>query len=551
MANGSMPRIRTGRSTVYTRGGIVCSASPLAASAGIGVLNAGGNAFDAAVATAAVETVTIPASCGIGGEPFVLLYEAKTGKVHGLSGSGKAPLGVDRDFFVSRGHSIMPQTGPHAAAIPGEAGAYQEIIERFGTMSLAKLLEPAIGYAEEGYPIPTRLSGAFRNLFDKLKLYKDTADIFTNGDKPFNEGEIFANKNLANTLRRIGQNGSDEMYKGDTAREMVRAFQAAGGVYTLEEFADHKTEWYEPPISTTYRGHTVFETAPPSHGLMLLEMLNIMDGFDVADLGFYTSDLVHMMVEAKKLAYADRNAYMGDLAFVDSPLEELISKSFADQRRQLFDNNTTLTEAVAGPLSAPVPGDDNTSYFCVIDAEGNAASFIHSLSNGFGSGFVAGNTGVILNNRIGRGFSLVEGHPNVIEPGKRTMHTLNAYMVMKEGKPFMVSGTPGGDSQIMWNAQVITNVVDFGMNAQQAVEAPRWNNSPGTDPATIDNPFTLELEAGMTDEHVDSLKARGHNVVMRNPDTYGGAVQLIVVDSETGVRSAGSDSRTDGHAAAL
>ncbi len=551
MATGVKPNFVTGRSTVYTTGGIVCSVSPLAASAGIGVLREGGNAFDAAIATAAVEAVTVNAGCGLGGEPFVLMYEARTGRTYGLSGSGKAPRAASRDYFIGRGYKSMPLDGPLSAAIPGEVDAYVSILERFGTKPLARLLEPAIGYAEEGYPIPPRAARGYQSMLDRLRVYPDTARIFTRDGAPYRAGDVLVQKDLARTLRRVAQGGAEEFYRGETAREIVRALQAAGGLYTLEEFAQHRTEWYGPPLSTTYRGFTVYETALPSQGFLVLEMLNILEGFDLASLGFYSAEAVHIMVEAKKLAFADRNRYVGDPAFVASPVEELVSREFAARRRERIDLARAADKVEAGPLAASVPGDDNTSYFCVIDREGNAVSFIHSLSNAFGSCFVAGKTGVLLNNRVGRGFTLEEGHPNVIEPGKRTMHTLNAYMVFRDGKPYLVGGTPGGDRQPQWNVQVITNVIDYGMEPQQAVEAPRWVSLPGTDPETIDRPFVLELDHGMPPEEIERLKGKGHRVQVHAPGAPGGAAQLIMVDQSTGVRMAGSDPRTDGHAAAV
>ena len=542
-------KIETGRNTVYSGGGIVVSISPLAASAGARVLADGGNAFDAAIATAAVEAVTVPPACGVGGEPFVVLYDAKNGSVHGLNGSGKAPLAANRDFFIRRGHDFMPLQGPLAAAIPGEVMGWERINERFGTRPLASLLEPAIGYAENGYVISEELANGFRILNDKLAQFPDSRDIFTRDGAPLLPGDLLVQKNLARTLKKVASGGADAFYKGDIAREMARSIQAAGGLYTEAEFADHEVTWHDPPISSTYRGHDIYETTLPSQGFTLLEMMNILEGFDLADMGFYTAESVHTMVEAKKLAFADRNRYAGDPAFVRTPVHELISKPFAAMRRRLMTAASGFYEA--GPLPAPIPGDGNTSYFCVVDKDGNAASFIHSLSMGFGSGFVAGDTGVLLNNRVGRGFSLVEGHPNVIEGGKRTMHTLNAYMVMRDGRPYLVGGTPGGDRQVAWNAQVITNVLDHGMNAQQAVEAPRWTSTPGTDPHDVDDPFVLELEGGMTDENVAELRARGHDVRTHPGRVYGGSAKLIVIDPATQVRTAGSDPRTDGHAAAV
>ncbi len=551
MATASKPDIRVGRSAVFTKGGIVCSVSPLAASAGIGVLRDGGNAFDAAVATAAVEGVTNPAGCGLGGEVFVLAYHARSGGLFGLTSSGKAPGAATRDWFVSRGYDKMPRDGPLSVAIPGEVEAYVQILERFGSRPLASLLEPAIGYAENGYPIPPKQSRGFASTNRKLNSFPDTKAIFTKNGAPFEAGDVLVNKNLAKTLRRVAQGGADEFYRGDTGREIVRSLQAAGGIYSFEEFSQHEAEWYEPPISTTYRGHAVYETNPPSQGLVLLEMLNILEDFDLAGMGFYTAEAVHVMVEAKKLAFADRNAYMGDPAFIAAPTEELISKEHAARRRAQLSLHRATADVEAGMVASLVPGDDNTSYFCVVDAEGNALSFIHSLSAGYGSGFVAGNTGVLLNNRAGRGFSLEAGHPNVIEPGKRTMHTLNAYMVFKNGEPFLVGGTPGGDRQIVWNAQVITNVIDYGMDPQEAVEAPRWVSWPGTDPDHVAEPFIVELDLGMAPEDVEKLRALGHDVQLKPGGPTGGAAQLIMIDQATGVRKAGSDPRTDGHAAAI
>ena len=544
------PNISAGRSAVYTRGGMVCSISPLAASTGVGVLRDGGNAFDAAIATAAVEGVTVPAMCGLGGEPFVLMYEARSGRVFGLSGSGKAPMAATRDHFVGQGHKTMPPTGPLSAAIPGEVDAYATILERFGTRPLKKLMEPAIGYAEEGYPIPPLQANNFSEGLDKLRQDPQTSALFTRNGAPYRAGDILVQKDLAETLRRVAEGGVEEFYRGDTARELVRSLGEAGGLYTLDELAGHETELYEDPISTTYRGYTVYETAPPSQGLLVLQVLNILDGIDLAGMGFYSADAIHAMVEAKKLAFADRNRYMGDPRFVDIPLGELISKEFASKRRALIRKDRAASDIEAGALRGAVgAADGDTSYLCVVDREGNAVSFIHSLSNAFGSGFVAGRTGVLLNNRLGRGFSLVEGHPNVIEPGKRTMHTLNAYMIFKDAKPYMIGGTPGGDHQISWNAQVITNVLDHGMDAQEAVEAPRWTSLPGSDPATVDDPPVLHVHEDTPSQEVNKLRAMGHDVVLRPPRPSSGSAKVIIIDPDTGVRMGGCDPRSDGHAA--
>ena len=331
---------------------------------------------------------------------------------------------------------------------------------------------------------------------------------------------------------------------------MMQALQAAGGLYTQEEWAAHETILYEDLISTTYRGYTVYGANPPAQSNILLEMLNIMEGFDVASMGLLSTDRIHMMVEAKKLAYADRNRYINASDGLSDILRRILSKEHAASRRGLIDNKKASQEVEGGLVEAAAGDDGDTSYFCVVDREGNAVSFIHSLSHGFGSGLTLGNTGVLLNNRVGRGFSLVEGHPNVIEPGKYTMHTLAPYMVFKDEKPYFVGGTPGGDSQSQWNSQVISGIIDFGLDVQQAAEAPRWFGSPGTDPSNVDNPFTLKLEDGIPAGAWEELKARGHEVQPYPPQIMYGAVQLIMFNHETGVRMGGSEPRDDGHAAA-
>jgi len=547
MTNRWIGQVAAGRTVAYTKGGVVASTSPLAASTGIQVMKEGGNAFDAAVATAAVEAVALFPLCGVGGEAMVLMYEAKTNRIYGLSGSGRAPGAATRDFYVQQGYKAMPLEGAQSVAIPGEIDAYETILGRFGTKTLAQLLEPAIGYAEEGYPVYRRTSGYYFQGLDKVNRYPDSARNFTKSGLPYMVGEVFVQKDLARSLRRIAQGGSEEFYRGDLAREMVQALQAAGGQYTLEDWAAHKSILYNDPISTIYRGHTVYEANPPSQGLLVLEILNIIEGFDVASLGLITADRIHLMVEAAKLAYADRNKFIR----ADSPsdtLKRILSKEHAASRASRIDFDRASQE-VEADLVETAAGDENTSYFCVIDGQGNAVSFIHSLSNPFGSGFTAGNTGILFNNRLGRGFSLVEGHPNVMEPNKHTMHTINPYMVFKDDKPYFLGGTPGGDSQPHWNTQVISNIIDFGMDVQQAASVPRWFTFPGTDPSDLDKPFVLLVEKGIPDDVQQQLGNKGHNVQLYPEEIMAGATQLIMADQETGVRMGGSDPRDDGHAA--
>jgi len=526
---------------------MVCSNSPLAASAGVKVLQGGGNAFDAALAVAATETVTIVPSCGVGGDSFVLLYEAATGKVTGVNSSGVAATGATADYYRAQGYRTMPLDGPHAVSVPGEVAAWDEVHRRFCSMPLDRLLETAVGYAREGFPLPHGIGQSFDHGVAKLSQFPASASVYLPDGRPPVEGDILVNADLARTLDRVAVGGAQEFYRGGLAKEMVQALQAAGGIFSEEDFAGHQAEVYDP-ITTTYRGHTVYQTKPPSQGFLLLEMLNLVEGFDLAGLGPNSDASIHLMVEAKKLAYSDRNRLAGDPRFVDWPLEELISKEYANRRRGEIDPRHVASET---PQFQGVKAGGDTTYFCVADAAGNAVSWVHSLSNAFGSGFMAQGTGVLFNNRAGRGFSLEPGHPNMIEPGKRTMHTLNCYLTTKGGRAAIVGGTPGGDFQPQCGLQILTNLIDFGLDPQEAVEAPRWWSFPGTDPATIDTPMELRVEPGMPEQTVQGLENMGHRVARREPEIYDGKVQLIVLDQERGVMMGASDPRGDGQAAAL
>ena len=534
------------RSSVMTTGGMVCSISPLAASAGVRVLAEGGNAFDAAIATAAVEAVTVTGWCGLGGEAFAILYQASTGKVVGLTSTGAAPKGATPAFYRSRGFTTMPGDGPLAVSPPGEVAAYQLISDSFGTWPLARLLEPAIQYAEEGFPLPPGIARAFAVSAPRLARHPSTARLFLNNQQAYRAGEVLVQKDLAGTLRRIAKGGAEEFYRGGLARDIARAFGHAGGLLDEEALASLQPEVYEP-LSTDYRGYTVLENLPPSQGMILLEMLNILEGFDMAGLGHLSPESIHLMVEAKKLAFADRNTYMADPRMESMPLDELLSKEHAAKRRALIDPGRASSHVPAAELA---PSGTNTSYLCVADKEGNTISFIHSLYQTFGSAFVAEGTGIIFNNRH-RGFRLQEGHPNTVAPGKRPMHTLNAFTVMKEGQPFLVGGTPGVDFQVQGNAQVITGIIDCGLGLQQMVDAPRWVSAPGSEPDTLDQPYTLRLEPHMPEEIARGLVALGHAVTWGQEGLSHGIIQLIQIDQGTGMKTGASDPRGDGHAAAV
>ena len=521
--------------------GIVSSASPRAAAVGLRVLQDGGNAFDAAIATASIEWLTLPGSCGLGGDMFAVLYDAKSGRIKGINGSGVAGSKATYERYTAGGATGMPLDGWHAAAVPGAAHAYATLNREFGTRPLSELLATAIDYAENGVVACDNVAGAISGSAGKLGKFSYSAAQYLPKGKAPALGERWLVPDLARSIRTLAEEGAESFYKGAIAKEMVRASDEDDGPFTLDDFARHETEIYDPP-TTRYRDVDVYTTAPPSQGLINLLWLNILEGFDLRGAGFGTADAIHLMVEAKKRAFADRLRYLADPRFNDNPINSLLSKSFAERSRATIDPARASDSQTAGDLS-----DGDTSYFCVADGHGNAISFIHSLSAGFGSGVVAGSTGIILNNRAGRGFSLDPDHINVVAPGKKTMHTLNCYMLARDGRPWVVGGTPGGDRQPQWNVQAITAMIDFEMNVREAVDSPSWISWPGTDPAAIDTPLSLRIEEGFGDDVIADLESRGHRIDRHQDWSLGSKHQLIALDGN-GILTGASDLRYSGGA---
>ena len=532
------------RSAVYGQNGMVSSDSPLAASVGLRVLQDGGTAFDAALAVAAVECVTIVPMCGLGGDSFILAYDANSGAVTNINSSGAAAAGAEAEYYRQQGLALMPIAGPHSVSVPGEAAAWEALHRKFGKLPFAELLAPAIKYAEHGFPVPPRIARVFANNAELLARFSATADIYLSNGRPPREGELLANPDLAASIRQVAQGGADAFYRGHLADQLVAGLNGAGGLFTETDFNNHQAVVGDA-ISTDYRGHRVYQTRPPSQGFLLLEMLNIVGGHDLTSMTPNSADAIHLLVESKKIAYSDRNRLAGDPNFVDWPLDGLLSPEYSDMRRDQI--HPFQAGAEVRPLT-PVDGRGDTTYFCVADGAGNAVSWIHSLSNGFGSGVVAPGTGVLFNNRAGRGFTLEADHPNVIAPGKRTMHTLNCYLTTVDGEVAIVGGTPGGDFQPQCGIQILTKLIDGGLQAQDAVESPRWHSFPGTDPATINRPGELRVEVGMPDDTIRDLTRMGHNVVQNPLGAYHGVVQLIVRDPRRGVLTGASDPRGDGQA---
>lgn len=526
--------------------GMVASAHPLAASIGVDVLRRGGNAVDAALAVAAAEGVLLPMSCGIGGDAFVIVHDARRGETVAYNGSGVAGARATRERYAEQGLTRMPLEGVHAVGVPGAVSVYEAVWKSHATWSWADLWAPAIRLAEDGVAITDTVSKHIAGRAEVLARYQHSADQFLPGGSAPASGVRWSAPSLAGSLRAVAEGGAETFYRGPLAERILAFLTSQDGPFVADDFARQQAVVYEP-LRTDYRDVTVCQTAPPSQGFLMLEQLNLLEGFDLASLDPFGPDRLHLLIEAKKLAFADRNRHAGDPDFVDWPLQRLISKEHAAARRREIDPRRARTPN--GVLAGERGGD--TSYFAVADGEGTCVSFIHSLSASFGSGVVAGDTGITLNNRVGRGFSLDPRHPNVLTPGRRTMHTLNAFMAFRGSRPWLVGGTPGGDQQTQWNVQLLTNLVDHGLSLQAAVEAPRWYSFPGTDPANLGRPMSVRAESRVPDATRRELEARGHVVETLGPWSGGGAVQLIEVDQSIGVLRGATDPRAGGLALGL
>ncbi|MHB9143798.1 MAG: gamma-glutamyltransferase [Symbiobacteriia bacterium] len=532
-----------GRSA-YARGGMVASGHPLATAAGLSILAAGGNAVDAALAVAGATGVVMPDMSGLGGDAFLLYYDAASRTVLGMNGSGTAPYAATVDAYRARGFTEqMPLDGWLSVAVPGAVGVYLEAHRRWGSLPLSRLWAPAIAYARQGFPIDPRLAASITQFAGKLQRHPRTAEIYLQHGPSPRPGQILRNENLARSFEQVVAEGAAGYYRGSLGAAIVAASQAEDGLFAPQEFAEYRPDVYEP-LQVSYRGYSVHQTAPPSQGLIMLEELNLLEGFDFSGKSLTDPDIIHLMVESKKLAFADRLAYLGDPRFVRAPLAELLSKEYAGRRRQQLNLARAEENALAGET-----GGDTTS-FVVVDGAGNAVSFIHSNSSAWGSGVVAGSTGILLNNRAGRGFTLAAGHPNQLAPGKRTMHTLNTYLVTRGDEFVLVGNTPGGDSQPQWNLQVLCGVLDFGLNPYEAVAAPRWTSFPGTDPANAGLPLELRLESRFPAAAWTQLQEKGHRLVDCGPWGAGGSAQVIR-RVEGGVLEGASDPRGGGLTAGL
>jgi gamma-glutamyltranspeptidase/glutathione hydrolase len=527
-----------GRSVIQTKFGIVATSQPLASMAGVQILERGGNAVDAAIAANSALGLMEPTSNGIGGDLFAIVYEAKTKKIYGLNSSGWSPKALTPALLASKGITTMPERGVYSVTVPGAVAGWNALHERFGTLPFSTLLAPAIYYAENGFPVNQVTAGLWSHSLKMLASHPNSASTYLINGKTPTAGQVFSNRDLANSLRRIAAQGRDGYYKGPTAQAIVDISKEFGGVMTLEDLADFQPEWVTP-ISTTYRGWTVYEIPPNTQGIAALMMLNLMEQFPMQEYGFHSVKAMHTMIEAKKLAYADMLKYVGDPKFSKIPVEQLLDKTHAAERAKLIGETANCKPEPSHLAGVTDSKGKDTIYMTVIDKDGNIVSLIQSNYAGFGSGLVPKDGGFMLQNR-GALFTLEPGQPNTLEGHKRPLHTIIPSF-MEKGDTKIGFGIMGGWNQAQAHAQFVSNIVDYGMNIQQALEAGRFTKS------TFDG-CDVQIEELVPATTREGLIKLGHQVqpVPRRTPTFG--YGQAVMDNGTGVHFGASDPRHDGAA---
>jgi len=532
------------RSEVIARHGMACTSQPLATQVAVEILKRGGTAVDAAIAANAVLGVVEPTGCGIGGDLLALVWDPKTKRLYGLNASGRSPKRLTLDEFRRRNLTRIPSYGPLPVTVPGCVDGWFELHGRFGRLPMKDLLAPAIEYARDGFPVSELIAYYWERNVAALAQFPNVQAVYApNGRTPC-KGDVFRNPQLAATLEKIAVGGREAFYRGDIARTIADFIARQGGFLDVEDLAAHRSEWVEP-ISTNYRGYDVWELPPNSQGLAALQMLNILEGYDLAKFGFGSREHIHYFVEAKKLAYEDRARFYADPDFVKVPVAELLSKAYAAERRKLIHPTRAGARYEAGE---PVLRAGDTVYLTTADREGMMVSLIQSNYRGMGSGMVPDGLGFMLHNR-GELFSLETSHANVYAPGKRPFHTIIPAFVTKDGRPWMSFGVMGGGFQPLGHVQILINIIDFGMNLQEAGDAPRIDHQGSSEPTgeRATGIGVITLETGFAYEVVRELIRSGHRVGFAVGD-YGG-YQAIRWDADQGVYYGASESRKDGQAA--
>lgn len=533
------------RTEVMARNGIACTSHPLASAAALDVLRKGGTAIDAAIAANAVLGVVEPHVNGIGGDLYAIVYEAKTGKLHGLNASGKSPYSLTIDTFKRRGIEFIPALGPLPVSVPGCVDGWFEMHQKFGRKPMTDILSYAIGYARDGFAVADEASHSWKRVEAAYGKFPNVREVYLPNGKAPARGEVFRNPALANTLEKIAKGGRDAFYKGEIAQTIDRFMKNNGGFLSAKDLADHRSEWIDP-VSVNYRGYDVWELPPNGQGIAALQMLQILKGFDFKKEEFGTPRHVHLFTEAKKLAFEDRAKFYADLDYMKPGLvQRLISEDYANERRTLINLNRAAQTYDAGN---PNLKDGDTIYLTVADGEGNMVSLIQSNFRGFGSGMVPDGLGFMLQDR-GQLFTLEPGQANSYAPHKRPFHTIIPAFVTKDGQPWMSFGVMGGSFQPLGHVEILMNMIDFGMNAQEAGDAPRMDHQGSSEPTgeRMKDGGQITLEDGYPFETIRALMQMGHRVGWAAPGAYGG-YQAIRFDPVHKVYFGASESRKDGQA---
>ena len=529
------------RSEVIAQHGIAATSHPLATQVALDILKKGGTAIDAAIAANACLGLMEPTGCGIGGDLYAIVWDSKTSKLHGLNASGRSPKSLTANVFAQKGLTSIPPYGPLPVSVPGAVDGWDQLHKKFGRLPLSALLEPAIKYAEQGFPVTELIAFYLAAGAKNLSKYEGFSEVYMPGGKPPAKGEIFRNPALASTYRQIATGGRDAFYKGDIARTIADYMKKQGGYLSYEDLATHTSTWVEP-VSVNYRGYDIWELPPNGQGIAALQMLNILEQYDIASMGFGSAEYIHVFTEAKKLAFEDRAMYYADMDFAQVPVKQLISKEYAIERSKLINPSRAAKAYDPGILKTP-----ETIYLTVADGEGNIISLIQSNYRGMGSGMTPPGLGFVLQDR-GEMFSLNPNHANSYQPGKRPFHTIIPCFITREGKPWVSFGVMGGAMQPQGHAQIVVNLIDFGMGLQEAGDAPRIQHEGSSEPTgeKMVNGGDLYLESGIDYEQIRKLVLKGHRVGY-NVGGYGG-YQAIMWDDKNKVYLGASESRKDGHA---